>query len=266
MGSISSHLKKIVYTWQGYDSSKFIGLYDEDIFVAYKTYFHKLLVPYKPQSFVLCGGIENLYTNVEKDVIFVGPKAIEVLYVRKSKRNNRKKKYIAIVHPVIKSQEFQKLTKSKNVKQIFLQVLVPGHTCVLLIQDGIARLIDNRIETFALNPDIISRISAVIPWNIVLPRNSKKVLHLYTLSFNPPIRRYCALAVMVVIKYFINDMDWEGRSGELGIVPVIRNKSLKTLDYTRVNDVRVHMYYCNIIMDCFFELIEANVIKKYHFA
>lgn len=266
MGSINSHFTKLFCIWKGYDLSRFTGLQDGDIFVAYKTYFNKFLVPFKPQATVLCGGIENLFTSLDNDVIFVGPKAIEILRLRPNRqRKSPKREYVAILHPVVKSQEFLQLTRITTVRQIFLQVLIPGHTCFLLFQDGCARLLDNKMNNFGWDPDILSHICAVIPWKVVLPPDSKQQLHLYTISFKPPIQKYCALTAMACIKYLVQNKDWERARRKLGIVPVIRNNSAKTLNCRKIFDSKVNDFYCNMVMECFFELIKVNVITRENF-
>lgn len=262
MGWVNS---KLFCIWKGFDSAKFNGLKDEDIFRAYKIYFNEVLIPYRPQSLVLCGGTENLFTSINKEVIFVGPKAIEIVEVlRRNQSKTTKKKYVAIVHPVLKSQEFHDLTKSKAVRQVFLQVLIPGHTCFLLFQDGLARLLDNKMTDFGWNPDMISHIRAVIPWKDVLPQDSTKMLHLYTFSFDTPIQKSCSLIVMACIKHLIQNNHWGNACRKLGIVRVMRTSG-KSLTCEKITDNRVNNYYCNMVMQCFLGLAKAGVIRKDHF-
>lgn len=266
MGSIISRVSKQMLSWKGYDPAKFTGLCDDDIFIACKAFLDGVLVPYRPEGSVLCGGVENIFTTPNLDVIFIGPQAIEIRQVPCKKLGKSKpKKYVSLLHPVMRSQEFRELAKSQDVKQIFLQVLMPGHTCFLMFDAEGSRMVDNKIRSFGWDPDILTHIRRVIPWDAIGPNTRKQELDLYTYSFDAPVDKFCAGITMTCLKELIQDPDWDKISCQLGIVSVLRDPLAKSLLVKKMKNSRTQDYYCKTIMNCFFELINANVITRFHF-
>lgn len=258
-----------------YDPNMFAGMDDRSIAKAYETFFEGTLEWWGKNHSSAGMGLENLFSTACGQVVFVGPNAVQVKIIKKTRKNSRnKKKLVAFLHPVLKSKTYKRLVGNREIRQIFWQILLPGHTCFILFENGFARIVDNDQRTFGWNPDIIAAISKVLPWNQLRILRSPKEINAFTYSFDANIPNSCALITMLAIKHFIQKQRWESGIIELGITQVLRNKvtgristCAKKIPRKRQNfeELLREQNFDDMISKCFNWLVKEKIIGQKHF-
>lgn len=253
-----------------YDPNQFNGMDDECIAKAYETFFNGILYSWRGQSSDVRSGHRNLFSSKCGQIVFVGPKAVEVTNAKQTKKDSRtNQSCVAYLHPVLKSKTYKKMIRRHEVRQIFWQVLLPGHTCFLVFEDGVARLVDSDTKNFGWTPDIVAALKKVIPWNQIWTVGLRKTIHTFTYYFKPGIPNSCAIITMCAIKHLIQEKHWESGIIKLAIVEVVRSNVTKRFSCNinktsrkkqQFNVLIRQQKFEEMIKECFNWVVKNNVI------